>query len=412
MKVLLLATRDPRGPLSGRKVVLATILSSLERLGHRVDVWAIGRESKADGGGAFQGRVSTLRPPGLVRVLWNTLRHFAPGRWSVNECLYYSPPILRRLQEIVEAEGYALIVADMIRTAPYAARLGRPWVLDLDDLLSKRYAGMAARGARRDAILGYYSENVPRPLVRPLTVAARWVLRRESRVLARREESWARAADAVCLVGRDEAAELSSRIGAPVFWAPMTISIPTAPADRVGARPPGLVFLGGLDYQPNLDAVRYYVREVYPHLARQGLRPLALTVIGSCPDAARRELQGAPVRLLGYVDDLGAELQKYQIFLAPIVTGGGLKTKILVAMAWGLPVVSTAFAAEGLGLQHRVHGYVAADAPEFARWVAHAWKHLEEAERVAERWREIVAHATELPAAGGPAGGPSGRSQA
>lgn len=390
MRILLIATRDPRGRLTGRKIALAAIVSSLERLGHEVEVVALARRPRGEGEASFRARVRHVAPPRLLRVLGNLARSFSRGRLSANECLYHSPRILRRLREHVEREGYDLVVADMIRTAPYAAALGRPWVLDLDDLLSRRYAGLAGRRARGPAIVGYYAENLPRALVPALAWAARRILRREAGILRRREEMWGRTASAVCLVGKVEADDLAARIGRPVFWGPMSVAIPPRPVGRVAERPPSLVFLGGLDYQPNVDAVRYFIEEIHPRLLRRGLEPAPLTVVGFCPDAVRAELAGTRAGPVGYVPDLGTELERHQIFLAPIVSGSGLKTKVLTAMAWGLPVVATALGAEGIGGTHGVHLCVGREADEFARWVEHLWRHPEDAARVARAGREHV----------------------
>ena len=66
-----------------------------------------------------------------------------------------------------------------------------------------------------------------------------------------------------------------------------------------------------------------------------------LQMIGYCPDPVRDELTRPGLSFAGYVDDLEGELRQYRGFVAPITTGTGVKTKVLDAMAVGLPVVAT-----------------------------------------------------------------------
>ena len=134
-------------------------------------------------------------------------------------------------------------------------------------------------------------------------------------------------------------------------------------------------------------ALRWYATEVVPHLQGAGLR---LDVIGACSDELRAELGSPEINFLGYVDDLFGTLRTGRAFLAPIVSGSGVKTKVLEGMAAGLPVVSTPQGVEGIPVQPPTDCFVAADGAEFAAAVRSVVDNPEVAAAVGAAGRELV----------------------
>lgn len=253
----------------------------------------------------------------------------------------------------------------MIRTAPLALSVGLPFLLDLDDLLSDRYAALATSDGTGPELLGYYRENLPVALGRPAAWLAKRVLRFEAQTLVERELDLARRANVVALVSSVEAERFASVLGRPVVSLPMATAIPPEPVPLVDGPPAGL-FVGGLDYYPNLEAVRWLATHVIPALRRLGRTDIRIDVAGYCPDRARRELERDGLRCLGYVNDLGVLLREYRFFVSPLLSGAGIKTKVLEAMAAGLPVVGTTRSFEGTGAVDGQHCLVADDPASFA----------------------------------------------
>lgn len=386
VKILLLATRATDAPLTGRKAVLRTIVRSCEALGHAVDIAVIGPAGA-------NPRVTPVRAPGMLAVAANIARHFVFGRKTLNECLYWSRRAQRQIARLVADGGHDVVVADMVRTAQYCPPLGVPWVLDLDDLLSDRYVNFADKRDGR-TLLGYFSERLPRPIRRTAALLTRRLLLLEARRMATQEAYFAERADSVTLVSPIEARKLSRQLHRPVHDTAMSVDLPPSASPESGVEghehaDHAVAFLGGLDYQPNLDAVTHFVEHIAPGLAQRGCH-VALHVIGNAPLALRPTDPSDSTVYLGYVDDLAETLGHYAIFVAPIVTGGGVKVKVLEAMAHGLAVVATEQAVAGLDVTPNRECIVADDPEQFAAAIDRLDHDADECARLGQAARRFV----------------------
>ena len=386
-RVLIVASRDPGGPRTGRKAVISTIISSLQALGYPVEVAVVARH-EPEGLPPDRG-VTVHRIPlaGPLQILRN-LVGFARGTSSLNECLFYSSRGAEQVRSIARATGCELVVADMIRTVPLARATGLPMIVDLDDLLSERYRWLSMQSGDNTTILGYYAQQLPAFVARPAGWVATRLLRREARTLERRELEVAREARAVSLVAAEEAARLEDRAGVPVACLPMAMGVPETSAAVDTADPASIVFVGGLDYFPNEIAVRWFADEV---ASRMDDPPqLRLSVAGNCPEAVCAKLSSPAITFLGYVDDVGRELRGHRAFAAPMVEGTGVKTKVLEAMAAGLPVVTTSAGVRGLGVEHGVHCLIADTGEEFLSRLEQLSRDPELARQIGSAGREFV----------------------
>jgi len=117
-----------------------------------------------------------------------------------------------------------------------------------------------------------------------------------------------------------------------------------------------LLFLGAMDWMPNIDGIRWFANEILPRLRRDE-PDLRLTIVGRDPVASVRELHDPEHGLVvtGTVDDVRPYLERASVFVVPLRVGGGTRLKLFEGLATGIPTVSTTIGAEGLPLTDGVH---------------------------------------------------------
>jgi glycosyltransferase involved in cell wall biosynthesis len=124
-------------------------------------------------------------------------------------------------------------------------------------------------------------------------------------------------------------------------------AIPDA-AERPRAEENAIAFSGNLEYHPNVGAVRYFSREIWPGIRRRW-PDLVWRLIGKNPESVVRYVYGDPrIQITGRVPDAIAELTRVKAVVVPLLAGSGTRFKILEAWAAGTAVVSTPLGAEGL----------------------------------------------------------------
>jgi glycosyltransferase involved in cell wall biosynthesis len=270
---------------------------------------------------------------------WRNVRRFALGR----------PPLVdrysrfsRELRELV-GDGYDIAVIEHFWCAPYAETL---------------------RPVSRRLILDLH--NTESLLARTVAASARWpeaaIHRRFGSCYERLEKEWLPRFDVVLATSETEAERVRA-LGAQVVVYPNTIAFRPAPAL---SREEAVIFTGNLEYHPNIAAVRWFAREIWPEIRAR--RPaVEWRVVGKNASAVARDVRGVEGAILvGPVSDAIEELARAKAAVVPLLSGSGTRFKILEAWCAGTPVVSTRLGAEGLDAEAG-RDYIAADSPgEFA----------------------------------------------
>lgn len=128
---------------------------------------------------------------------------------------------------------------------------------------------------------------------------------------------------------------------------------------------PVVVFTGSMDWEANVDGIRFYIEEVWPQV-RAKVPNAQLRVVGKNPPPALVQRNVPGVSFTGFVDDVRDHARDAQAFVIPLRVGGGTRIKAFEAMAMGLPVVSTTIGIEGLDVDHGTHFLRADGADELA----------------------------------------------
>jgi sugar transferase (PEP-CTERM/EpsH1 system associated) len=254
-----------------------------------------------------------------------------PGTTPLTHLLLDAPDVAGGIKALVEQRPPDVVLAycsGMARFALESPLANSPLVLDLVDVDSEKWHVLAESSS-------WWK---------------RWLYRREGRLLGGFERRAARKAAVTLVVNEREAASLrrlapDANVSVIANGVDLTALCPQgAPAEQ-----PRIVFCGVMNYQPNVDGVLWFARQVWPLIRIK--RPDALFVIvGSDPDRAIRSLAvaGSGIEVTGSVPDVRPRLWEAAISVAPLKTARGLQNKVLEAVAAGLPTVVTSEVSAGL----------------------------------------------------------------
>jgi len=255
-----------------------------------------------------------------------------------------SRAMVARLQGLVSRVRFDVVHADTLGLSPYVPLIPQAGtVLNHHDIES--------------ALVGRRASHERNFLWR-----AFWL--QESANLLGAERRWCPTFDVNVVVSEDEGALVRPSCGeSDICVVPNGVDVTyfTPRRDPGGNR---LLFCGRLDQLANRGAITYFFNSIWPQLSGK-VKNLEIDVVGKNPPSWLLELsrRDQRVHVPGFVDDVRPYFERATVFVCPITDGGGTRLKILDALAMGMPIVSTTFAASGLGLCDGQH-LLMADTPE------------------------------------------------
>jgi len=345
-RVLFLTHEAPLPLVSGARIRSFHLMRELAERGHDVSLFALVHSdppSAADlsrlGGLGERVELHEFAPRQLARRARLAL-DTAGGRPFQRRYFFDAAARVAAERLIAELRPDA-IVAGQLYMEPYLPQaLDIPVIFDSHNVEERRVASMAREGGVR-ALLA-------RRQLRP--VAAH-----EAAVVGRVARTWA--------VSEEERAHFELHAPGRVDLVPNGVDCAALrPRERLPAAPE-LLFLGRMDYGPNVDGVRHLLQDVAPRLRR---RDAVIRIVGANPPQATvrlAERSALTVDVTGFVAATAPYLDAARALVVSLRSGGGTRLKILEALARGVPVVTTSLGCEGLGLAHG-HDALIADEPQ------------------------------------------------
>lgn len=135
-----------------------------------------------------------------------------------------------------------------------------------------------------------------------------------------------------------------------------------------------IVFIGSFDHAPNVDAVLYFVSEIWP-LVHSAIPEVNFRIVGSKATPEIKELEKNPgVIFDGYIPDLDPVFNSCRLSVAPLRFGAGIKGKIGTSLGYGVPCIATPIAAEGMGLIDEQEVLIASSSSDFANLIVKGYR--------------------------------------
>jgi glycosyltransferase involved in cell wall biosynthesis len=269
-------------------------------------------------------------------------------------------------------QHFAVVHADQLNMSQYAEHVpGAFKVLDAHNalwLLYKRLWGTMNAGPQK------------------------WLLGRDWRLLKKYEGRICREFDAVLAVSEEDKAALSEAAGHPVAAEVIPIAVDTDEVIVVDRpNPTHVLHIGTMYWPPNIDGVLWFIREVWP-LIREKKPDAQFDVVGSRPPQEIVALGGdeTGINVTGYVPDPMPYFRRAALMVVPLRAGGGMRVKILNALAQGIPSVSTTLGAEGIAVTPGENIMVGDTPAAFADAVVQLLDDRELAQRIARNGRRLA----------------------
>jgi len=284
---------------------------------------------------------------------------------------------LRRMQSAVSPmftkPGWALIT-DVALYRQRLRSLAKNWAPDIVHIgyhVMGQYACELQKCPAPRVLTEYEPGVTPaRDAVRTSRGLARVRARLETAVWERYERQVINQVDAVvALTESDRQALAPLADGVPLERIPLGITIPEKPLDPCGAPAPTVLFVGNFSHPPNVDAALWMIRSIFPlvHRARPDAR---LIVVGPDPYGQIMSLACRTVTVTGAVGSVFPFLNEATVVVAPLRRGGGMRVKVMEALAAGKAVVATRLATAGLEIADGQHLLLADRSEEFAAVIA------------------------------------------
>ena len=284
---------------------------------------------------------------------------------------FFSSRLAKRIQQALRSENFDVVHAQNFYMAQYVT--GNESCLKVH--YKENFEGL---------LLNRYADTIDSPIKKRF-----W--RREARKTIHSEIEIAKRFDEVFCISHTDAEQiLKCDPGFRYDVLPACIDPSENECKREESLPPMVLFLGTLSYFPNIDGARFFVQRVWPLIRKKSPRA-EFHICGHNPDKSLLALQRQPgVKIIGPVDTLCDVLSKCAVFVIPLRIGGGVRLKLIQALAARCAVVSSSIGAEGLNLEADQHLRIADSPQDFAQAVIELLHNDQLRKEMGERGRKQV----------------------
>ncbi|MGG7178117.1 glycosyltransferase family 4 protein [Clostridium paraputrificum] len=358
-------TTRPINPVnSGTKVVLYNYCKHIaESIGYKIYLYSF-YENEEDLNiqqPDFIEEQHYLKQPGKLEKIYNIFKYTIIKKIPIQNSLYFR----RENQDFIESEINRIkpdvLMCDLCRTAEYITNITKyngVKILEMQDLISKRYKRQLNYNTASDSVYGAYSDKIPLFIksIMNLMNLNKLVLKVESGLLERYEKNIEKKVDKIILVSKKESNtlnEITDSNKACAVQLGVDKSFYTANSHNDKDRK-CIGFIGNMTVAHNKDTVANFIKEIFPKVIE--LDPdIKLKIIGKCDNDYINKYSNKNIEFTGEVEDIKVHAMRCEIIVAPLVYGSGIKTKVLESMAMGIPVITNDIGVEGINAINNQH---------------------------------------------------------
>ncbi|HEY9178302.1 MAG TPA: glycosyltransferase [Flavipsychrobacter sp.] len=371
MKILFFANRTPYPPYRGDKLKIYNLAKRLKSR-HELHLLTFA-QTKEDLSYREELEKIFSKVHFVYLPKWRSALNCLQALWTETplQVLYFQSATMRdKLQQVLQADEFDAVHVQHLRMSPYlAANKNIPRILDMPDAFSM------------------YWERRQKAATNPLTRLFNGI--EYKRLLGYEQIMKEYDLSLVCSPEDKEYLETKQGIN-NVHLLPNGVDLDTFKSGGHDYSHNNiLLFTGNMDYAPNVDAVQYFVQDIFPHILKS--YPATQCIIaGQRPVKKVLQLASDNVKVTGFIPDLAAVYNDASVVVAPLRFGAGTQNKVLEAMAMGVPVVCSNIGFKGLGIQSGEGAIMQTDPIAFANSVIELLSSEEKRITVGHRGAEVI----------------------
>mgnify|MGYP003810513841 CR=1 FL=1 len=372
MKILYLTPRTPYPPDDGGKIASFGLIKYLALRGHDITLLSIAP--------SYANNISELKRYCRVETGMKgtsnsykdmLLNMLSKVPYTISK--YHSKAFLDKLRKVVRGNHFDIVHIEQLHMAYYGEfikkEFGLPIVLreqNVESTIWERYYLEAS-----DPLIKFYAR-----------LQLHKVYTYESKIAAEFDRCFM-----ITEKDKERILMMNPNVKASVIPGGVDISY-FYPLD-IPIEPYSVVSVASIEWPPNIDGILWFVNRVWP-LVKLKLPQARFYVVGKNPPAKIKKLAKKDIIVTGYVEDVRKYIARATVFVVPLRTGGGMRIKILNAMAMGKAVLSTAVGCEGLDIENGKNIYVADSEKEFAHLILKLLQDECERKKIGEQALKLV----------------------
>lgn len=357
MKILQLCNKPPKPAIDGGCIAMNNITQGLISEGHQVKILTIETQKHP---ALFEKMSAEYIANTQIEAVYidtsiNLIDAFSAlvTSDSYNVSRFFSPDFDRKLIEVLTKDNYDIIHLESLFMTPYIATIRRytksPVVLrshNLEYIIWERLADVSKNKAKKA------------------------YLKLLSRQLKKYETGIINSVDGIAAISNEDARKyLGLKCFKPIVNIPFGIDIENYPKESENIEHPSLFHIGAMDWTPNSEGIEWFLKDVWP-IVRKSYPSLKFHLAGrKMPDGL---MNNAPENVVvhGEVKSATAFMNSKSIMVVPLLTAGGMRVKIIEAMALGKAVISTRIGAEGIDCRKGENILIANSPEEFSQAIS------------------------------------------
>lgn len=357
MKVLIITHRVPFPQNGGYPIVVCNTMKGLLDAGHTVSLFALDAHKK---------HIHDDREPDelIARINYKTFRlsinlNFFEGIIGVFNNRF------RQIERFYH-QGFERMLIEELKTTTYD-------IIQLEGLYVMPYLSVIRRFSK--ARIVYRSHNIEHIVWQRLAAQKgdpikKWYLKLMASRIKNYEMQQINRVDAIAVfTEQDQHTMLNYSVKPPVEILPVCLDIARYKPDPSKTEFPSLFFLGSLDWLPNREGIQWFLNTFYQDLTGDELRVRFYVAGNDIPEQFDDYEVMGKIYIQGEVDDALEFVNSKSVMIVPLLSGGGMRVKIVEGMAMEKCIISTSLGAEGIDYQHGVNILIANNREEFLRCI-------------------------------------------